>query len=119
MPVKSIGPYQFPAANREENYGGDWNIYVDWAQHLMFTCPNAYRIPPDMRLRDFLEQVMRPEVAAHPDTAQLDFARVEWTYEGKPWQPDLDLTLRENGLRHMAFLRFRSPGLDGLDGTGN
>ncbi len=119
MGVISIGPYDFPPADRAENYGGDWNIYICWEQHLLIPCPSAYRVPPDIRLRDFLEQMFRPDYSIHPECARLDFERVEWTYEDRPWRPDLDLSLRENGLAHMAYLKFRSPGLNGIDGTGN
>jgi len=120
MPVKHLGEsYRFPPANREENYGGDWNIYISWAQHLMFSCPSAYRLPPDITLRDFMEQMFKPDYAQHPDTARLELEALEWTYEGRPWKPDLDKSLRDNGLEHMAYVEFRSPGLEGLHGVGN
>ncbi len=119
MPVKAIGEYIFPAANRLENYGGDINIYVGWDHHLMMPCPSAYRIPPGFIMREFLEQFFRPDYEQHPDTAKLDFDSVEWTYEEKPWYPALDKSLAENGVTHMAYLRFRTPALNGLNGTGN
>ncbi len=120
MPVKFIGDsYDFPAANRQENYGDDWNIYIGWAQHLSYPCPSAYRVPPDTVLREFMETMFKPDYAQHPDTARLDVDALEWTYEGRPWQPDPDKSLRENGLEHMAYVSFRSPGLAGLHGVGN
>ncbi|MCC7411554.1 MAG: phenol hydroxylase [Gammaproteobacteria bacterium] len=119
MATTTIGDYDFPPANRQANYGDDWNIYIGWAQHLMYPCPSAYRVPPDIRLRDFLETMFRPDYMNHPDTPKLDFDQVEWTYEGKRWQPDLDKSLRDNGLEHMSYVSFRSPGLEGLHGVGN
>ena len=62
MAVKFIGEsYDFPCANRVENYGGDMNIYVVWDHHLMYCAPNAYRIPVNIIFRDFLEQVFAPD----------------------------------------------------------
>ena len=67
MPVKFIGDsYDFPCANQVENYGGDINVYVVWDHHLIYCAPNAYRLPPDMKLRDFLEQVFAPDYPQHP-----------------------------------------------------
>ena len=119
MPVKAIGDYNFPAANRVENYGGDINIYIGWDQHLMFPCPSAYRLPPSIKMRDFLEQMFRPDYVQHPDTQKLDFDKVEWIYEQKPWQPDLDKSMADNGVTHMSYIRFKAPGLAGLHGVGN
>jgi phenol hydroxylase P4 protein len=71
-----------------------------------------------MPLRDFLEQVLRPDYAGHPDTAKLDFARCTWQLDQAAWQPDLDRTLAENGIGHMSYIEFASPDLDGLHGHG-
>ena len=72
-----------------------------------------------MKLRDFLEGMLRADYAAHPDTEKLDFDQCEWQFDQQPWQPDLDKSLKENGIGHMAYLQFRSPGLDGMHGVGN
>lgn len=114
MAVRHLGAYEFEAANRAENYGGAINLYVVWDEHLLFVCPLALPVDPGMPMRAFLTDVVHPCYQAHPDAAELDWSRVEWTYEGEPWQPDLDRSLAENGLRHMSFLRFRSPPGPGL-----
>ena len=120
MSVAHLGPgYDFPSANRAEGYGGDINFYIQWEQHLLIACPSAYRAPPDMIFGDFLEQLFRPDYAVHPDCAQLDFGQCEWRYDQQSWQPDLGKSLRDNGVAHMGFIQFRSPGLDGLHGVGN
>ena len=119
MTVKHLGEsYDFPSENREERYGGDFNFYIQWERHLMFACPAAYRAPYDMSLRDFMEQLFLPDFVAHPDTAKLDLDRLEWKRDTKPWQPDLDKSFRDNGVEHMDYLQIRSPGLDGMHGTG-
>lgn len=120
MTVAHLGEqYEFPSANCEQAYGGDINFYILWERHLLYACPSAYRVPRDMRFGDFLEQLFRPDYAAHPDTAKLDFASCVWQRDKRPWQPDLGLSLAANGIGHMDFLQFRSPGLDGLHGVGN
>ena len=119
MTVKHLGDsYEFASENRAERYGGDINLYVRWARHLLYACPFAYRVAPAMILRDFLEQVLRPDYAGHPDTARLDFARCTWTLDQGAWQPDLDRSLAANGVGHMSYIEFTSAGLDGLHGQG-
>ena len=119
MTVKHLGErYDYPSENRAERYGGDFNIYVRWARHLLYACPSAYRVPAAMPLREFLEQVLRPDYAAHPDTAKLDFARCTWKLDQAEWQPDLERTLAGNGVGHMSYIEFVSPDLDGLHGHG-
>lgn len=120
MTVKHLGEsYEFPSANRAECYGGDLNIYVQWHKHLLIACPSAYRVPVDISLRDFLEGMLRPDYAVHPDTAKLDFEQCEWWLDQQPWVPDLDRSLKDNGVGHMSYIHFRSPGLEGMHGVGN
>lgn len=119
MTVKHLGkPYEYLSENRAEQYGGDINFYVRWERHLMFACPAAYRAPVALRFGDFLEQMLRPDYAAHPDAARIDFALCRWKKDYQAWQPDLDKSLAENGLGHMSYLQFVAPGLDGLAGLG-
>ena len=120
MTVKHLGgAYDFPSSNRAECYGGDINFYVQWEKHLIVACPSAYRAPVDLVLRDFLETVLRPDYSVHPDAAKLDFERCEWRLDQQAWQPALDKSLADNGIGHMSFIQFSSPGLDGMHGVGN
>ena len=120
MAIPHLGKsYDFPSANREECYGGDINFYIQWQRHLLYACPSAYRAPVDMNLRDFLEGLFRPDYSAHPDTAKLVFDSCEWQLDQQPWQPDFDKSLQENGIGHMSYVQFLSPGLEGMHGVGN
>lgn len=120
MAVKHLGDsYAFPSANAVEHYGGDINFYIQWQQHLLYACPSAYRAPPAMIFGEFLEQLFRPDYHAHPDTARLDFSQCVWLRDQLPWQPDLSMSLAANGIGHMSYLQFRSPGLEGMHGVGN
>ena len=111
--------YDFESNNREAAYGGDINFYVQWEQHLMYACPSAYRAPVDMNFREFLENMLRPDYHQHPDTAKLDFDQCEWQFDQQPWKPDFSKSIKENGIGHMSYLQFRSPGLEGMHGVGN
>lgn len=120
MAVKFIGAaYNFPCANRQENYGGDMSLYMVWDRHLIYCAPNAYRVPPAMKFRDFLEQVFAPDYAQHPDVKKVDWEQGVWQLENAPWQPDLDKSLEENGIAHNSFIRVLTPGLEGMHGVGN
>ncbi len=120
MAVKFIGEsYDFPCANREANYGGAINIYILWDDHLMYNCASTFPVPRDMKMRDFLENAYKPTVRQHPDTEKLDWNNTVWEFYDQPWTPDLDKSFAENGVGHQSFLRFKTPGLDGLHGVGN
>ena len=120
MSVKFIGDtYDYESANREENYGGDINIYVVWDQHLMYACPSTYRVPKAIKLREFLEDVLKPDYAQHPDMDKVDWDNTVWEFYDQPWTPDMDKSLEDNKVGHQSFLRFKTPGLEGLHGVGN
>ena len=118
MGMVTIGDYDFPCADRVENYGGDINIYCCWEHHLLVPAPAAYRLSPEMTLRLFIEQMFIPDHNHHPDMSHLDLGRLRWTHDSQPWDPDLEKTLTENGVTHMSYLSFYQPGLDGVKGSG-
>ncbi len=119
MSTKYLGEsYQYPSENRLEQYGGDINFYVRWERHMLFACPAAYRAPLALKLGDFLETMLKPDYAAHPDTAKLDFALCTWKLDKAAWQPDFAKTIADNGIGHMSYIEFSAPGLDGLHGIG-
>ena len=120
MAVKFLGEsYDFPCANRVENYGGDMNIYVIWDHHLIYCSPNAYRVPVNMKFRDFLEQVFAPDYRQHPDVEKVNWDEGVWQMENEAWAPDFELTLEENNIAHNSFIRVTTPGLEGMHGVGN
>jgi phenol/toluene 2-monooxygenase (NADH) P4/A4 len=42
---------------------------------------------------------------------------VQWFRSGKPFAPALDKSLADNGLAHKSMIRFRTPGLTGIQGS--
>ncbi len=120
MVVKFIGDnYDFPCANREENYGGDMNIYVLWDSHLMYQCPGSFRVPKNMKMRDFFEQIFSPDHVQHPDIEKVDWDNIVWQLSEQPWTPNIEKSFSENDVGHQSFIRFETLGLDGLHGVGN
>ena len=118
MGTRSIGAYAFPPADQLENYGGDINLYCCWEHHLLVPMAAAYRLPPDITLRAFLDEMFGPDHNHHPEWPLVDYTKLRWKHDSKPWQPELDKTLRENGVTHMSYLSFYQPGLDGINGVG-
>ena len=120
MAVKFVGEsYDFPCANRVENYGGDMNIYMVWDHHLIYCAPGAYRVPVDIKFREFLEQIFQPDYKQHPDVQKVNWDKAVWQMENEAWTPDLDKTLAENNIAHNSFIRVTTPGLEGMHGVGN
>ena len=72
-----------------------------------------------MRFGDVVAGPMQAAFGYHPDFAQIDWAKVEWLKSGKPVALDFDKSLAENGLKHKDVIRFRTPGLNGINGTCN
>lgn len=119
MTVTSLTPgYQGVVRDDPANFHGMNVVYVTWKRHLMFTNPFAFMVPPEMRFGDFVEAVMGPAFAAHPDWAKVDWGKATWVAHGRPFTPDFDASLEKNGLGHKTGLQFDTPGLDGIGGLG-
>lgn len=119
MPVTAIGPYEAIALDRQENFNGLQLVYLCWERHLMFCAPFTWPLPPQMLFADFLTQVLRPALVAHPDAAQVDFTIAHWRLNDRPFVPDPALSLAANGIDHKSLLHLDTPGLNGIAGTGN
>ena len=65
------------------------------------------------------EAVLPTVLGPHPDFPHIQWDKVEWMLDGKPFTPDMSKSLQENGVGHKSLIRFRTPGLAGYQGTGN
>lgn len=119
MPVTAHKDYPLRVADSEDKFHGNILLFVGWDQHLMFCSPLAWALPPAMKFRDLVEGILPGAFGAHPDFAKIDWAAVQWLKSGQPWEPDFNATFAENGLRHKDSLRFRTPGLNGIKGSGS
>lgn len=117
MAVHAIKEYIGEVKDRQENFHGNQLLYIGWEDHLMFCAPFCFPFPPAMRFGDILEQVLPGTYSYHPDFKSIDWSHAEWFKSGKPWQPDVNKSLAENGLNHKDVIRFRTPGLTGIKGS--
>ena len=122
MPVTAITPdYEKHVEFRdvERNFHGNRLVYIHWEEHLSFCSAMVFPLPPVMPFTVFIEEVVKPHYAPHPDAAHIDWSKVVWTLDGKDFTPDLQKSLDENGVRHKSLLRFWTPGLTGYKGSAN
>lgn len=118
MAVIAIKEYVGASLDVEANFKGNRLIFVVWNKHLMYAAPFALAVPPSMSFREFLSERLGTVIANHPDAPHVDWSKVEWDKAGKPWQPDMDKSLAENGVMHKDCMRFTTPGLNGYKGLG-
>jgi phenol hydroxylase P4 protein len=83
----------------------------------MFCSPVALPLPPDMPFGALAQAVLPDVYGAHPDFARIDWSAVQWFKSGQPWSPDASKSLADNGLTHKDVIRFRTPGLTGIQGS--
>lgn len=116
MSTVALYPYAFPAKDVRENFPAPL-LYIGWDEHLMFCAPVCLPLPPDLHFGALAEQVLPGVYGEHPDFARIDWAQVQWFKSGQPWSPDPTRSLADNGLGHKDAIRFRTPGLAGIEGS--
>ena len=103
--------------DKVENFHGNQLVYVGWDDHLLFSAAWAFPVPPEMPFQAFISDVMSVSFSDHPDYKNIDWAAVEWVLDGESFTPTLDKSLKENGVVHKSLIRFKTPGLMGINGT--
>ena len=116
MTTLSVRPYPLRQQDTQDKFPAPL-LYVGWEDHLMFCAPFCVPLPPTMKFGDMLAGALPGMFGAHPDFAAIDWSQAEWFKSGKPFQPDAAKSLAENGLVHKDVIRFRTPGLNGLQGS--
>jgi phenol hydroxylase P4 protein len=116
MSVAAISTYDFPARDVRGNFPAPL-LYIGWDDHLMFCAPVCLPLPEDTPFAALAAAVLPGVYGKHPDFAKIDWSRVEWSKSGQPWKPDTSKTLGGNGLKHKDAIRFRTPGLTGIQGS--
>ncbi|MGB8736531.1 MAG: phenol hydroxylase subunit P4 [Rhodomicrobium sp.] len=101
----------------EKNFHGNALIYVHWEKHLSFCAALAFPLPLAMPFAAFVNEVVKPHYAAHPDASRADWSDVQWMIDGRRVNPQFDKSLAENGMHHKSLVRFWTPGFDGFRGS--
>lgn len=117
MSVQAISEYTAEPRDVLANFNGQQLVYIYWQRHLMFCSPFAFLVSPDMPLGSFFDDILRPAIAAHPDSARVDLTLAQWQLNGQPFIPDPDCGMLDNGIDHKSMLTLTTPGLDGIQGS--
>jgi phenol hydroxylase P4 protein len=120
MSVVAIRPdYEAHTVVRDvrANFHGNIVVYVHWEKHLSFCAALAFPLPPGMPFSAFIDDVVKPHYAAHPDAERIDWSAVIWEIDHKKVSPDPGASLEANGVGHKSLVRFWTPGLDGYQGV--
>lgn len=119
MPVKAISDYPAIVKDNVENFHGNQLVYIGWDQHLMFCAPFAFPLPPEMPFGALVQEVMPGAFSAHPEWEQVNVDTAEWLLDGEQFTPDMEASLKDNGVGHKSVIRIRTPELKGIGGTGS
>lgn len=103
--------------DRLENFHGNQVVYLHWQKHLSFAAAMAFPLPPGMPFAALTGELIPKFYGMHPDFASIDWSRTEWLLDGKPFVPDPAKSLADNGVGHKSLIQFRTPGLDGFQGS--
>lgn len=119
MSVAAITPdYMGERRDRVENFHGNQLVFIGWDHHLMFCSPVALALPPETSFGKFLDEYIPGAFSLHPDFGEIEWDRVQWHLNGEHFEPDADKTLAELGVDHKSIIRFATPGLNGIQGSG-
>lgn len=116
MSTVALERYEIPARDLRENFPAPL-LYIGWEDHLMICSPVCLPLPPDMPFGALPSAVLPGIYGEHPDFAKIDWDTVQWLKSGQPWTPDPAKSLAGNGLVHKDVIRFRTPGLTGIQGS--
>jgi phenol hydroxylase P4 protein len=104
MAVKALYNYDFPSADRAENFGDDQLVYVHWTGNPLFCSAACFRVPRAMPFGEFVAGVVGPWAGSDPD---FDVSQVhDWRLAGKPLDPADGTPLAELGVGHKTLLSF-------------
>ncbi|WP_018151382.1 phenol hydroxylase subunit P4 [Leeia oryzae] len=118
MAIKALADYDFPSSDALENYKGKQLLYINWERHRMFSRPFVLALTPDTPFSVIVDQYITNCYSYHPDFAHIDWTQVVWQNSDTVFHPDMTKSLQENGIGHKDLIRFTTPGLDGIAGTG-
>jgi phenol hydroxylase P4 protein len=105
--------------DRVENFHGNQIVYVGWDHHLLICAPVAFATPPETPFSQLQDEIIPGAFGIHPEFSQVDWEQTQWFLNGDAFEPQRDKSLIEQGIDHKSILRFNTPGLNGLNGSGS
>lgn len=119
MAVQAIRPdYTGEVMDKQENFGGNILVFIGWDEHLLFCSAKSFPLPQTMTFKDLKGGVLPEGFDQHPDFEHIKWDEVQWNLNGEMVTPSDEQTLEEIGFDHKSLLRFKTPGLNGWNGTG-
>jgi phenol hydroxylase P4 protein len=104
MAVNALGDYDFPSKDRQEVYGDDMLVNVQWDGNLFFCSAACFRAPKAMKWADFRSQMVDPVFSGDPD---YDPTKAKnWRLDDTPFSPSDDASLDDIGVVHKGLIRF-------------
>lgn len=120
MSVTAIGNYEFDHKDSIDKYPeGMQLINIGWDQHLMVDAPMCFPVPSDMPFKAIIEQLYPAAYDQHPEFEKIVWDEAKWISDGEEFTPDMDASLKDNGIVHKGHVRLRTPGLNGINGSGS
>lgn len=119
MPVTAIGKYEFEHKDGVDKYpDGIQLVNIAWDQHLMVDAPMTFPVSSAMPFKAIIEQLFPVAYDQHPEFERINWDAAQWFSDGEPFIPDLEASIRDNGIVHKGHIRLRTPGLNGIKGSG-
>jgi phenol/toluene 2-monooxygenase (NADH) P4/A4 len=107
MTVKALYEYDYPSRDRQENFGDDMLVNVQWVNNPLFGAPACFRAPKAMPWADFKAQLIDPWAASDPDYDPA--ATKDWQVAGgQAINPDANPALADTGVVHKGLIIFRT-----------
>jgi phenol hydroxylase P4 protein len=108
--------YAFAPRDSEENFP-DPLLYIGWENHLLFCAPVCVPVAGNTLFVSLQDKILKEVYGAHPDVLSISWNDVLWFKSSRPWYPNKDKSLIENGIKHKDVIRFRTPNLFGIAGS--
>lgn len=117
MSLVTLSDYPYEKRDGREKFPAPL-LYIGWDDHLMFCAPVCLPLPEETPFGALQGEILAGVYGAHPDFEKIDWDTVTWLKSGQEFTPNNALSLVENGLGHKDVIRFKTPGLKGIEGSG-
>jgi phenol/toluene 2-monooxygenase (NADH) P4/A4 len=106
MAVKALYDYDFPSADRAENFGDDQLVYVHWEGNLFLVAAATFRAPKAMPFSEFVAAMVNPWASSDPDFDPSSVS--DWRVDDRPLAGPDGASLADLGIGHKSLVKFRT-----------